>query len=193
MTYNYLASVRFVSSDTMDQPNPVNAGAKRSFQYVVVPIFQAMFFYQDNLEIYDPATMVVGGLVHTNSNLFLSATSSATLTFTGNVSYSGTYYPGYGGGLASTGTSGVAPPGAAAWTNAKMATPTFDSTVTQVSQMYPLGTGTDSANSVLSSTSTNPNINDGLHELIDPEKTPLSTYPDPSQIANYRECTTRQA
>jgi len=68
-----------------------------------------------------------------------------------------------------------------------MATPTYDDPVTQVAQMYPLGTGTSSANSVLSSTSTNPNINDGLHELIDPETTPLATYPDPSQIANYRE------
>ena len=186
MTYNYVASVRLVSSDTLTDPNPINAGAKRSFQYVVVPIFQAMFFYQDNLEIYDPATMVVGGLVHTNSNLYLSAPTSSTLTFTGNVSYSGTYYPGFGGGSASSGTSGVAPPGAESWSNADMATPTYDSAVSQVSQMYPLGTGTNSANSVLSSTSSNPNINDGLHELIDPETTPLSTYPDPSQIANYR-------
>ena len=186
ITYNYLASVRFVSSDTRDNPNPVTAGGKRFFQYTVVPIFQAMFFYQDNLEIYDPAKMTVGGLVHTNSNLFLSATSSSTLTFTGNVSYSGTYYPGYGGGLASSGTSGTPPPGAESWSNVAMATPTYGSTVTQVPQMYPLGTGTSSANSVLSSTSSNPNINDGLHELIDPETTPLSTYPDPSQIANYR-------
>lgn len=186
ITYNYLASVRLISSDTLDNPNPVNAGAKRAFQYTVVPIFQAMFFYQDNLEIYDPAVMQVGGLVHTNSNLYLSAPTSSTLTFTGNVSYSGTYYPGYGGGLASTGTSGVAPPGAESWSNVAMATPTYDSSVSQVSQMYPLGTGTSSANSVLSSTSSNPNINDGLHELIDPETTPLTTYPDPSQISNYR-------
>ena len=36
------------------------AGVQRQFQYSEVPLFQAMFFFEDNLEFYRPADMTVG-------------------------------------------------------------------------------------------------------------------------------------
>ncbi len=63
------------------------AGVQRQFQYSEVPLFQAMYFFEDTLEFYRPADMMVGGLVHTNGKAYLSSSSAGTLTFQDQVSY----------------------------------------------------------------------------------------------------------
>ena len=67
------------------------AGVKRQVQYVEVPIFQSMFFFEHDLTIGQPAEMIVGGLIHTNSNLYLNGSTIGSLTISGDASYSGTY------------------------------------------------------------------------------------------------------
>jgi hypothetical protein len=64
LSYTYLARAKM-----MPTPSDYNfgAGVKRQFQYIVVPLFQSMFFFQDNIEIYKAATMTINGLVHTNA------------------------------------------------------------------------------------------------------------------------------
>ncbi|MGB8167014.1 MAG: hypothetical protein WCF18_05945 [Chthoniobacteraceae bacterium] len=87
--YNYLASVKLKATAGLSKDKYIT-GAKRTFEYIQVPLFQSMFFFEHDLEIYRPATMIVGGLVHTNSRMLASGSSDsngAELTFTGNVSY----------------------------------------------------------------------------------------------------------
>src|SRR5205085_3821950 len=64
-TYNYVASVRMASSSTFGGPQ-LTFGVKRTFQYVTVQLFQTMFFYEGDFEMYRPATMIVSGLTHSN-------------------------------------------------------------------------------------------------------------------------------
>ena len=146
------------------------AGVKRRFQYVEVPIFQTMYFFQDNLEFYKPANMIIGGLVHTNSNLYASSVSG--LTFTGNVSYVGTY------------TDNAAPPGGAAWSAWGGDTPpTYPngaaSQVTQVPVANPMGV---SVSAVFNTADANPN-NDGYREVIEQ---PVAGFTDPPELASRR-------
>ena len=63
-SYSYSARAKVVQTGVA---NPVRAGVKRQFQYSEVPLFQAMFFFDNDLEFYRPASMIVSGLVHTNS------------------------------------------------------------------------------------------------------------------------------
>ncbi len=67
------------------------AGVKRQVQYVEVPIFQSMFFFEHDLTIAQPAQMIVGGLIHTNSDLYLNGSTIGSLTISGDASYSGSY------------------------------------------------------------------------------------------------------
>ena len=169
---SYVASAKVKSIGPAGTEEVV--GIRRQFQYVEVPIFQMMFFFQDNMEFYKPATMIVGGLVHTNSNLWASSSSAGTLTFSGNVSHSGTY------------SQTQDPPFASAWSgwspNAQIP-PTFpngqSSQVTQVPAAYPMGV---SLGSVFNTTDTNPN-NDGYREIIEQ---PVAGFPDPQEIASRR-------
>ena len=143
------------------------SGVRRRFQYVEVPIFQMMYFFQHDLEFYKPATMTIAGLVHTNQNFYGSQVNG--LTFTGNVSYAGTY------------NETSAPPGGAAWSawNGD-APPTYPngkaSQVTQVPVAQPMGL---SITALFNTTDTNPN-NDGYREIIEQ---PVSGYTDPPEIA----------
>lgn len=150
------------------------AGVRRRFQYVEVPLFQAMYFFEHDLEFYKPATMIVSGLVHTNSNLYASSSSSGTLTFTGNVSYAGSY------------TTTGDPPYANTWSgwspNAEVM-PTYPngeaSQVAKVQRYEPMGRNVAS---VFSTTDANPN-NDSYREVIE---IPISGYTDPPEIASRR-------
>lgn len=67
------------------------AGVKRQVQYVEVPIFQSMFFFEHDPTIAQLAEMIVGGLIHTNSNLYLNGSTVGSLTIDGDASYSGSY------------------------------------------------------------------------------------------------------
>jgi hypothetical protein len=169
--YTYLARAKL---QPLNASYNFAAGVKRQFQYTVVPLFQSMFFFQDNIEIYKPATMTVNGLVHTNSNAYLSGVAGGTLTFESNVSYVGSY------------SATADPPYANTWSgysqNAEVA-PTFttsqSSQLHQVTAMQPLGTDLTAA---INTTDNNPN-NDSIHEIIEP---PNTAYTDPPQFATRR-------
>jgi Tfp pilus assembly protein PilX len=168
--YNYVATVRVVQ--TSSRGTPVTAGAKRRFQYIQVPLFQAMYFFQDNLEIYRPAPMIISGLIHTNSSAYLSA-DPGSLTIQSNVSYVGGY-------------SENPPPYSNSWSGyiGTVSPPTYSNggksaQLSQVQAIEPLG---QNLNNVINTTDANPN-NDSLHEIIEP---PNSSYTDPPEIASRR-------
>jgi hypothetical protein len=144
-----------------------------------------MFFYEHDLELYKPATMTVSGLVHSNSNLYLSTGLSAAgaLTFQGNVSRVGNYYSANGGAAGTAGNT--APPGAVAWSGGTMFPPTYSTSeaaqVSKVSRYEPLG---QNAASVLDTADTNPN-NDSFREIIEPPVTGAGIT-DPPEIAKRR-------
>ena len=165
-SFGYLVSAKVVSTGQLGSAQ--TAGVRRRFQYVEVPIFQTMYFFQDNLEFYKPANMIIGGLVHTNADLYASCISTGTLTFTGNVSYAGNYIS----------TSG--PPGSGGWSPWSSDVPaTMTYAPTKVAAAQPMGV---SMSTSFSTTDTNPN-NDGYREIIEQ---PVSGYTDPPEIAARR-------
>lgn len=171
-SYNYVARAKV--QDTVGATT-VKVGVKRQFQYTAVPLFQSMYFFQDDIVFYRPASMIIGGLVHTNANAYLSGQSSSPLTFSGNVSYVASY------------SSTVDPPYANTWSgyvaNAKVSpiynNGGFSAQVSQVSAIEPLGKAVTQA---ISTSDSNPN-NDSLHELIEPAK---SGFTDPPEFASRR-------
>lgn len=161
-TYTYAATAR-MRPDNGD-PNAPVAGARRLFHYTEVPLFQCMFFFQDDLEIYNPANISLKGLIHTNKSLYLSVTKSSDLNIYGQATYVQSYStaepPGAKGSNYDLGT--LKPP---TWANGGEATQ-----LRQVSTIWPMGPDLDT---LFSGTTTNPNLTGGYHELIEP--------PDPSQ------------
>ncbi|MBA3961712.1 MAG: hypothetical protein H0X40_07415 [Chthoniobacterales bacterium] len=173
---SYVANVRM--SGTSNGGRPISYGVKRSINYTVVPLFQATAFFEDDLELFRPATMTIGGLVHTNSNAYVSSSNAGVLTFTGHLSYSAT-----NGYLDTTD-----PPQSNTWSgwqpNSEIP-PTYSGggqaqQVDQVNRIEPLGS--DSATLLhppvnpqgVSTGDTNPN-DDSMRELIEPP----DTYVDP--------------
>ncbi len=150
------------------------AGVKRRVEYTEVPLFQSMFFFEGDLTIAQPAEMIVSGLVHTNSNLYLNGSTVGSLTIAGNASYSGTY-------------SDTDPPPLietwGPWAPSAKLPPIYpngqDEQLSKVSRMEPLG---DKPSAVLDDTDNNPN-NDSFRELIEP---PNPSFPDPPEIAKRR-------
>ncbi len=67
------------------------AGVTRRVEYTEVPLFQSMFFFEGDLAIAQPAEIMIGGLIHTNSNLYLNGYKYGSLTVGGNASYAGSY------------------------------------------------------------------------------------------------------
>jgi hypothetical protein len=167
-SYNYAAQTRVKSS--YEYP----AGVKRNFEYAEVPLFQAMYFFEHNIEFYRPAEMIVSGLVHTNSYGYISGSDAGDLTFTGNLSY----VTGY--------SETIDPPYSNMWSgyvpNAHDP-PIYPSgkvnQVSQVGRMEPLG---EDPISVLNTTDTNPN-NDSIREIIEP---PNTSFSDDPKIATRR-------
>ena len=152
----------------------VTVGVKRQFRYSEVPLFQAMFFFENDLEFYRPASMIVSGLVHTNSTAYLSYGAGSSLTFQDEVSYVNSY------------STTTAPPFANLWSGFvanDTNTPTFPKGIAnqlhQVPRFEPLG---GEPSSVINTTDTNPN-NDGFREIIEPPNTGFS---DPPEIAKRR-------
>jgi hypothetical protein len=183
-SFNYVVSTRL--QQTNPTGSPLQAGAMRRFQYIEVPLFQAMFFYEHDLEMYRPAAMTVSGLVHTNRNLYLSTGTANTLTIQSFVSHVGNFYSGNGG--ASNSANNTAPPEADTWSGygGTMYPPTYaggglDTQVNQVSRYEPLG---KDATSLLSDSDSNPN-NDSFRELIEPPVTGAGIT-DPPEIAKRR-------
>ena len=56
---SYLASVKM--QEHFSAGAPLRTGVKRAINYTVVPLFQATAFFEDDLELYRPATMTIGG------------------------------------------------------------------------------------------------------------------------------------
>ena len=197
---NYVASVRMSGSSVGN--GTVEYAVKRNINYTVVPLFQATAFFEDDLELFRPAPMTIGGLVHTNSKAYVSSSSAGVLTFTGHVSYSAT-----GGYL-----DDVDPPQASSWSgwapNSEIP-PTYsaggkDQQVDQVGRIEPLGADSklllnppdfNSSGAPKSSGDVNPN-DDSMRELIEPPSTYVnpvtqqitttSNYTDPQPIADRR-------
>lgn len=196
-TTNYVASVRLRADRGFGSAaNRPIAGTRRMFKFTEVPLFQSMYFYEPDLEIYRPAVMIVGGLVHTNSRLMTTGSADSTgaeLTYQGQVSYSG-------GNSTTPGYTFTEPPiGGPAWAGfttstapSKMEAPTFanggiSAQLSKVDRYEPLG---NKASSLFNTTDTNPN-NDSFHELIDPPSTAIDpatgqVYSDPSEISTRR-------
>ena len=82
-TYTYRARATVAKSA---DPN-FSVTVSRYFQQADASLFQAMLFFQNDLELHPGAAMTLYGLVHTNSNLY--AATSVSLTFSSNVSYHG--------------------------------------------------------------------------------------------------------
>ena len=70
-----------------DRSGKIVVSVSRYFQQADASLFQAMLFFNDDLELHPGAQMTLYGLVHTNKNMY--AATGATLTFTSNVSYAG--------------------------------------------------------------------------------------------------------
>lgn len=68
---------------------PISVTLSRYFQKSDSSLFQAMLFFQDDLELHPGPNMTLYGLVHTNSNLYAAAGSNGSLTFSSAVSYTG--------------------------------------------------------------------------------------------------------
>ena len=186
--FGYLASVRLTG--TTNGGRTIKYGAKRAINYSVVPLFQATAFFEDKLELYKTATMTIGGLVHTNSDAYVSSSSvsNPTLTFTGN-SYAGNY------------VDDAAPPLADLWsgyTPNSAFPPSYPNGITasvhEVNRMEPLGTDPASVlhppvdGSGQPTGDLNPN-DDTMRELIEPPAPPPPSgtpYPDPTPISQRR-------
>jgi hypothetical protein len=170
-TYSYSARAKVRQTGVTGGPA---VGVKRQFQYSEVPLFQAMFFFENDLEFYRPATMIVSGLVHTNAMAYLSQGAGLPLTFQDDVSY----VTGY--------STTTAPPYANLWSGYvpnDAATPVFEDGIAnqlhQVPRFEPLGS---EPAAVINTADANPN-NDSFRELIEP---PNSSYSDPPEIAKRR-------
>lgn len=185
---SYVANVRLTGKSLGNRS--VEYQAKRSFNYTVVPLFQATAFFEDDLELFRPATMTVGGLVHTNSKAYVSSSSSGVLTFSGHLSYS----------TANGYLDDVDPPQANTWSgwapNSELP-PTYsnggkDQQVDQVARIEPLGADSKQ----LLDTSDASRNNDSMREMIEPPDTyvdPISqkimtapTTTDPQSISDRR-------
>ncbi len=166
------------------------AGVKRQLQYVEVPIFQSMFFFEHDLTIGQPAQMIVGGLIHTNSDLYLNGSTIGSLTVSGDASYSGIYSDSKDAPFISSW---------APWTPSAKLPPIYNAggkteQLSQVSRFEPFGAKpssvldpapqSDSSGRPIAPVDSdgNPN-NDSYRELIEP---PVLGFVDPPEIAQRR-------
>ena len=82
-SYRARAVVRSVTDPS------VVVSVSRYFQEAEASLFQALLFFQNDLELHPGPNMTLYGLVHTNSNLYAVAGAGGGLTFSSNVSYVG--------------------------------------------------------------------------------------------------------
>ncbi len=82
-TYRIRATV-----SKLDDPT-FQVTVSRYFEQSDASMFQAMLFFQNDLELHPGPNMTLYGLVHTNANMYLAAGSSGGLTFSSNVSTHG--------------------------------------------------------------------------------------------------------
>jgi len=181
-TYTYAATaVMMPDTAASGSAAPVfQAGARRLFQYSEVPLFQAMYFFNDNLEIYNPEKTTINGLVHTNANLYLMA-QPGYLTFNGQVSFSGVYSAGAPPGGSNYVTSSLTSTLTAATFNAgaPSLSPIMQPMGPSLASDFPPPFGTNTA----AGASTDPNLMNGYHELVEPPSTATT---DPTELSKRR-------
>ena len=84
-TYEIIASAQNVSS-----LYGITATVGQQVVLGQIPIFQFAIFYNDTLEIDPGANMNITGMVHGNTNIYIDPNSAVTLTFSNDVSATGT-------------------------------------------------------------------------------------------------------
>lgn len=65
-----------------------------TFQSRMVPLFQFMIFFQEDLEIFNGAEMTMDGPVHSNGDLYVGTQSGGLTNYTGQVTVAGNLYRG---------------------------------------------------------------------------------------------------
>jgi len=169
-TYSYAATVGLKRTNS---PDSDAVKVRRLFTYTLVSPFQSMFFFQHDLEIYNPATIVLTGKIHSNGNLYFSGGSGA-ITIKDATTTAGTLPSSYAFSVPGvTGFSNQEPPLAIGsnYDQGNLSPPLWSGgTITPGSQLNeiaavdPLGTGLTGTSSVFSGTTSNivnnPNIDD---------------------------------
>ncbi len=197
-TFTYKATARVKKINAKPNDGSIAVSVSRYFQQADAPLFQAMLFFQDDLELHPGPAMTLYGLVHTNANMYLAAGSGGSLTFASNVSFHGNppnFNPassykyldpnGYVEGV----TSSLFKQESGNWTNynAPGYSTSRNDQLSHVQALYPLGTDDSTAIDT-----NNPNAS-GTHEIIE-RPVPVSatnpnmnsSYTDPSAFAAHR-------
>lgn len=78
-----------IDSATTENSSDVKVQLKRRFYSDRIPIFQFGMFFEDDLELNRPPLFTFGGRVHTNSNLFITASAAAGVHFNSKVTVAG--------------------------------------------------------------------------------------------------------
>lgn len=78
-----------ISAMTTEQASDVKVKINRRFYSDRIPIFQFGMFFEDDLELNRPPLFTFGGRVHTNANLFVTASSSYGIYFDSKVTAAG--------------------------------------------------------------------------------------------------------
>ncbi len=87
----YRYDVTSVAVNSQDLPSAI-LGMR--FKSRLVPMFQFVIFYNNDLDFSVPPNMSLNGPIHTNGNLYLNSAASSTLTINGLVSTTGALYRG---------------------------------------------------------------------------------------------------
>ncbi len=178
-TWSYRATAVVFKTNNPSQTITIS----RFFQQTSASLFQAMLFYQNDLELHPGANMTLYGLVHTNANLYAAAGSGRTLTFDSDVSYTGnqsTLSPASNYNKKNSNLNGYIEGVTQTLYNTESTwgtynLPTFSTaTATQVSALNPLGTNEASAVD-----KSNPNAL-GTHEMIERPAPISATNPNPN-------------
>jgi hypothetical protein len=194
-TYNYRATA--VVTKPADPAMVVSIS--RYFQQADASLFQAMLFFQNDLELHPGPAMTLFGLVHTNANLYAAAGSGGSLTFSSDVSFTGSQstlnpasnykYEDPNGYVEGVTAALYAQEGAGTWGsfNAPVYTNSRNDQLSNVQALNPLGTDETTAVDP-----TNPNAS-GTHEIIerpapvsDTNPSASSSYTDPDAFKAHR-------
>ena len=189
ISYSFRATATVTSDYVIEKGAPLQMTVSRYFQKVQSSLFQAMLFFQDDLELHPGPQMTLYGLVHTNANLYAAAGSNGSLTFASNVSFTGNPSTlsttsadkvdarGYVEGVTAT----LAQQEGSNWNSFNL--PQYQSSkanqLSQVAALDPLGT---SAQASLLPSQQNNNTT-GLHEIIE---RPAPGQTDPAVYASHR-------
>jgi len=96
-----------VTSIAVNSQNLPSAILGMRFKSRLVPMFQFVIFYNNDLDFSVPPNMILNGPIHTNGNLYLNSAASSTLTINGLVSTTGTLYRGPKANLNCSGTVAI--------------------------------------------------------------------------------------